>query len=75
MPREMDEANCAELLQEVREGSGVGESEAASGGRRCKGTSWTGRFPLLSLQENISEEDVDEDFRHLFEIVAGEVRG
>lgn len=38
MPREMDEANCAELLQE----------------------------------ENISEDDVDEDFRHLFGIVAGE---
>ncbi|XP_019590357.2 calpain-11 [Rhinolophus sinicus] len=35
---EMDEANCAELLQE----------------------------------ENISEDDIDEDFRHLFEIVAGE---
>nr|XP_019590357.1 PREDICTED: calpain-11 [Rhinolophus sinicus] len=35
---EMDEANCAELLQE----------------------------------ENISEDDIDEDFRYLFEIVAGE---
>lgn len=32
-------------------------------------------LPLLSLQENISENDIDQDFIRLFHIVAGgEVR-
>lgn len=40
-----------------------------------KELSGLGSFPILFLQEVISESDIDPDFKRLFEIVAGgEVR-
>ena len=73
LPRELDEANCTQLLQEVRGGCGAGGLEAAGGG--VEELSGLSLLPFFAPQETISENEIDQNFLHLFQIVAGgEVR-
>lgn len=73
MPRELDNANYAELLQEVGEALGLGDRRKHLEAVKFAGL---GPFALLPLQENFSEHDVGQEFTHMFHIVAGgEIRG